>query len=839
MTQALGCWRQQLFRARWRAGTASVFAGDLESSIITLMSTLGAEASRLAQESYGLAAWKRWGPYASLRQWGTVREDYSGDGDAWRAFPHDHARSRAYRWGEDGLGAICDRWQHLCFGLALWNGHDPFIKERLFGLTNPEGNHGEDVKEYWWPLDSTPTHSFMRWLYRYPQARFPYEELLAENARRGRLDPEYELVDTGVLDENRFFDVEIVYAKSAPDDLCIDIRCTNHGPGPARLHVLPTVWFRNTWAWGRDDRRPLLWAHDDVTVALSHSALGNFWLSCDDATATPALLYTENETNHQRVFGGANASPYVKDGIGDHVVSGAETVNPARRGTKAAAWYRLAVPPGATRSVSLRLANEAPAGDMFGTAFERTLRNREREANEFFAGAMPVERSQESATVFRRAMAGLLWTKQFYRFHVDEWLQGDPASPPPPEGRRAVRNSDWAHLANSDIISVPDGWEYPWYASWDLAFHMVPMALVDPAFAKEQLLLLCREWYMHPNGQMPAYEWGFDDVNPPVHAWAAWRVYKIDAKATGVKDYEFLQRIFHKLLMNFTWWVNRKDVEGRNVFAGGFLGLDNIGLFDRSKPFPGGGELEQADGTSWMAMYALNMLAIALELADHDRTYEDVATKFFEHFLGIAHTLNTLGLWDETDGFYYDLLLVPGHQPVPLKVRSVVGLVPLFAVETISVSALRRLPDFSSRVRWFARHRPSLCESVFTTEEGGEPGPGRQMLSVLSQDRLRRVLSRLFDESEFLSPYGVRSMSRHHRDNPVSIDLNSQSHQVDYEPAESLQKCSVATRTGVARFGSRSISSSSSRSRSTTGSSVTTGSSPSRRAHPASSTSPP
>ncbi len=482
----------------------------------------------------------------------------------------------------------------------------------------------------------------------------------------------------------------------------------------------------------------MLWAHDDVTVALSHSALGNFWLSCDDATATPALLYTENETNHQRVFGGANASPYVKDGIGDHVVSGAETVNPARRGTKAAAWYRLAVPPGATRSVSLRLANEAPAGDMFGTAFERTLRNREREANEFFAGAMPVERSQESATVFRRAMAGLLWTKQFYRFHVDEWLQGDPASPPPPEGRRAVRNSDWAHLANSDIISVPDGWEYPWYASWDLAFHMVPMALVDPAFAKEQLLLLCREWYMHPNGQMPAYEWGFDDVNPPVHAWAAWRVYKIDAKATGVKDYEFLQRIFHKLLMNFTWWVNRKDVEGRNVFAGGFLGLDNIGLFDRSKPFPGGGELEQADGTSWMAMYALNMLAIALELADHDRTYEDVATKFFEHFLGIAHALNTLGLWDETDGFYYDLLLVPGHQPVPLKVRSVVGLVPLFAVETISVSALRRLPDFSSRVRWFARHRPSLCESVFTTEEGGEPGPGRQMLSVLSQDRLRR-----------------------------------------------------------------------------------------------------
>ncbi|HXW81539.1 MAG TPA: hypothetical protein VEJ84_18690, partial [Acidimicrobiales bacterium] len=429
--------------------------------------------------------------------------------------------------------------------------------------------------------------------------------------------------------------------------------------------------------------------------------------------------------------------------------------------------------------------NEASAGDMFGTAFERTLRNREREANEFFATALPAERSQASVTLFRRAIAGLMWTKQYYRFHVDEWLRGDPASPAPPQSRRTIRNGDWAHLANSDIISVPDGWEYPWYASWDLAFHMVPMALVDPAFAKEQLVLLCREWYMHPNGQLPAYEWAFDDVNPPVHAWAAWRVYKIDAKSTGVKDYEFLQRIFHKLLMNFTWWVNRKDVAGRNVFAGGFLGLDNIGLFDRSKPLPDGGQLEQADGTSWMAMYALNMLAMALELAEHDRTYEDVATKFFEHFLGISHALNTLGLWDEPDGFYYDLLLVPGHQPVPLKVRSVVGLVPLFAVETISGSSLRRLPDFSARVRWFARHRPELCEAVFTAEEGGEGGPGRQMLSVLSQDRLRRVLRRLFDESEFLSPYGIRSMSCHHRDNPVSFDLDGHGYQVDYEPAES------------------------------------------------------
>ena len=746
---------------------------------------LGAEASRLAQEAYGLAAWKRWGPYVSLRQWGTVREDYSSDGDAWRSFSHDQARSRVYRWGEDGLGAICDRWQHLCFGLALWNGNDPFLKERLFGLTNHEGNHGEDVKEYWWPLDSTPTHSFMRWLYRYPQARFPYEELVEENRRRGRDQPEFELVDTGVLDGNRFFDVEIVYAKSAPDDLCIRVRCTNAGPGPAELHVLPTVWFRNTWAWGRDTRRPALHGHDDLTIAISHGALGRFWLSCDGSVTAPTLLFTENETNQERVFGVPNPTRYVKDGINDHVLSGANTVNPAKTGTKAAAWYRLALLPGATQTISLRLADEPPAGDMFGTAFERTLRNRERDADEFFAATLPAERSSTSATLFRRSIAGLLWTKQYYRFHVDEWLDGDPASPPPPEARQTVRNTDWRHLANSDIISVPDKWEYPWYASWDLAFHMLPVALVDPAFAKAQLLLLCREWYMHPNGQMPAYEWGFDAVNPPVHAWAAWRVYKIDAKATGVKDYEFLQRVFHKLLMNFTWWVNRKDVAGRNVFAGGFLGLDNIGLFDRSQPFPGGGQLEQADGTSWMAMYALNMLAIALELADHDRTYEDIATKFFEHFLGIAHALNSLGLWDEGDGFFYDLLLVPGHQPVPLKVRSAVGLVPLFAVETISFSALRRLPDFSARMRWFARHRPALYDSVFTTEEAGETGTARQMLSVLGQERLRRVLARLFDESEFLSPYGIRSMSRFHRDNPVSIDLDGATHRLDYEPAES------------------------------------------------------
>jgi hypothetical protein len=755
------------------------------------MRSLPPEASRLAQDRHGLAAWKRWGPYVSLRQWGTVREDYSADGDAWAAFTHDHARSRAYRWGEDGLAAICDRWQHLCVGVALWNGRDPFLKERLFGLTNAEGNHGEDVKEHWWPLDSTPTHSYMRWLYRYPHARFPYEDLRAVNAARGRDEPEYELVDTGVLDGGRFFDVEVTYAKATPDDLCIQISCTNAGPEAAELHLLPSAWLRNTWAWGRDDRRPELWAADDLTVAIRHSTLGEFWLSCDDAVARPELLFTGNETNRRRLFGEPNRAPFVKDGINDHVVDGAPTVDPARRGTKAAAWYRLRIGAGETTTISLRLADEPPAGDAFGTAFERTLRARRREADEFHAALLPGDCPAERAAVHRRAVAGLLWTKQHYAFHVAQWLDGDPADPPPPPGRAQIRNGDWRHLGNTDIISMPDAWEYPWYASWDLAFHMLPMAQVDPTFAKEQLVLLCREWYMHPNGQLPAYEWAFDDVNPPVHAWAALRVFAMDARATGVPDHDFLERVFHKLLMNFTWWVNRKDLEGRNVFAGGFLGLDNIGLFDRSRPLPGGGRLEQADGTSWMAMYALNMLAIALELAGHDQTYEDVATKFFEHFLGIAHALNTLDLWDDADGFFYDVLQTPGREPVRLKVRSAVGLIPLFAVQTIDGELLRRLPDFADRMRWFFRHRPALCEHAFTFDHVAvdhvDPDltQGRMMLSVLGPDRLRRVLGYLLDEDEFLAPNGIRSMSRHHAAAPVTIELDGVRHAVGYEPAES------------------------------------------------------
>ena len=735
-----------------------------------------AERTRLEQARTDEQRWKHWGPYLSLRQWGTVREDYSADGDAWRSFTHDQARSRAYRWGEDGLAGISDRWQHLCFGLALWNGNDAILKERLFGLTNGEGNHGEDAKEHWWPLDSTPTHSFMRWLYRYPQAAFPYERLLQENASRGRDQPEFELADTGIFDEDRFFDVEVIYAKAGPDDLCIRITVTNKGPEAATLHLLPTVWFRNTWAWGRDDRHPAMWAADDTTVGLRHGTLGEMWLSCG---ASPTLLFTDNETNNERLYAMASRTPYVKDGINDHVVAGQPTVNPERTGTKASAWYVEELASGATWTVDLRLSADEPLGSVLGKSFEKAMAKRSAECDEFYASLLPEGVDPDAVAVHRRAMAGLLWTKQYYAFHVDAWLTGDPAFPPPPPERAKIRNSDWRHLGNTDIISMPDGWEYPWYAAWDLAFHMIPMAQVDPDFAKEQLVLLCREWYMHPNGQLPAYEWGFDDTNPPVHAWATYRVFKIDEKLSGKKDYAFLERVFHKLLMNFTWWVNRKDAEGRNVFAGGFLGLDNIGLFDRSKPLPGGGRLDQADGTSWMAMYALNMLAIALELATHDATYEDVATKFFEHFLGIAHALSTLELWDDQDGFFYDVLQTPGGPPTPLKVRSAVGLIPLFAIEIAEPEQLELLPDFGRRVHWFLSHRPELCRNVFTDDKG------RRMLSVLSPERLRTVLGYLLDEQEFLSPHGIRSLSKHHADHPVTLELGGEIHTVAYEPAES------------------------------------------------------
>jgi hypothetical protein len=742
-----------------------------------------AERRRLAEARDGIR-WRWWGPYLPARQWGTVREDYSPTGEAWEFFPHDHARSRAYRWGEDGIAGICDRWQHICFAPAFWNGRDPILKERLFGLTGNEGNHGEDVKEYWWAVDSTPTHSFMRALYKYPQAEFPYARLVDENRRRGRGDPEFELADTGVFDHDRYFDVEVTYAKAGPDDICIRIDVTNRGPDDSPLHLLPTVWFRNTWSWGRDDRRPGLRATPEGAVALEHKAHGTVWLS---AQGTPKLLFCENETNTARLWGLPSPTPFPKDGVNDHVLTGAATVNPAGLGTKAAAWYRLVIGPGATETVRLRLAKAPPTADTLGPAFDELLELRQAEADEFYEDLTARQVSPEARRLARRATAGLLWAKKHYRYDLREWLEGDPASPPPPHEREHGRNSAWGHLYNADIISMPDEWEYPWYAAWDLAFHMIPMALVDPDFAKEQLILFCREWFMHPNGQLPAYEWAFGDVNPPVHAWAAWRVYKIDAKNSGTKDYEFLERIFHKLLINFSWWVNRKDADGSNVFEGGFLGLDNIGVFDRSAPLPGGARLEQSDATSWMAMFCLNMLAIALELAHHDPVYEDTATKFFEHFLAIADAMNNVGhdrtaLWNEQDGFFYDVLSLNGDH-IPIPIRSVVGLIPLFAVETMDPSTLDRLPDFTARMRWFMKNRPDLCGNIFELDVAGECQ--RRLLAIVDPERLRRLLRYMLDEGEFLSPFGIRSLSKFHADHPVRLDLDGQPHQVDYEPAES------------------------------------------------------
>jgi hypothetical protein len=743
----------------------------------------------LEEDRSGEARWKWWGPYLPARQWGTVREDYSESGDAWDYFPHDQARSRAYRWGEDGLGGICDRWQHLCFALALWNGQDPILKERLFGLTNGEGNHGEDVKEYWWPLDSTPSHSWMRWLYKYPQSAFPYDQLVEQNRNRGRNQPEYELVDTGAFAEGRYFDVELTYAKAGPEDICIRVVATNRGPDPAPLHVLPTLWFRNTWAWGRDPRKPSLRGDGDTTVQATHPVITR-WLVAEPGAR---LLFCDNETNMERIWGAPGGSAYPKDGIGDHVVSGTATVNPEGSGTKCSFWYRFDVPSGRAVEIRLRLADRLPGPDALGASFTDVLDIRQREADDFYAALAPETVTDEARAVQRRALAGLLWNKKHYRYDVLEWLDGDPGLPLPPPSRRRGRNSGWRHLNNADVVSLPDEWEYPWYAAWDLAFQMVPMALVDPDFAKSQLILFCREWYMHPNGQLAAYEWSFGDVNPPVHAWSAWRVFEIDAAQTGVKDYGFLERVFHKLLINFAWWVNREDAYGQNIFEGGFLGLDNVGLFDRSAPLPGGARLQQSDATSWMAMFCLNMLTIALELAHNDATYEDVATKFFEHFLFIAHSANHRGmhsheggedvsLWDDNDEFFYDVLAV-GDQRIPLKVRSVVGLIPLFAVGTIEPDVFDGLPEFRSHTQWFTENRHDLCENIFSLDL---PGMGeRRLLSLLQPDQLRQILRRLLDEDEFLSPYGVRSLSRAHRDQPVHLELDGHSFEVSYQPAES------------------------------------------------------
>ncbi len=746
------------------------------------------ERQRLDDDTARRRYWKRWGPYLSDRAWGTVREDYSPGGTAWDYFPHDHARSRAYRWNEDGLLGISDRHQRICFALALWNGQDPILKERLFGLTGSEGNHGEDVKEYYFFLDSTPTHSYMRGLYKYPQRAYPYQQLVEENARRGRSAPEFELVDTGVFADDRYFDVHVEYAKGDVDDILIRVSVTNHGPEAARLRVLPTVWLRNTWSWHDGAVKPALRVSAPGVVELQEPSYGTRWLYCESA---PRLLVTENETNAARVFGVPHTG-FAKDGINDCVVHGdAGAVNPAGTGTKAAADYDVDVPAGATIVLRLRLTDLSPASwtaGPFGVGFDRTFAARQTEADAFYEEIIPATLSADEQRVMRQAFAGVLWSKQFYHYVVRYWLEGDLTQPPPPESRLHGRNHEWTHLYNADVISMPDTWEYPWYAAWDLAFHTLPLALVDPQFAKDQLVLMLREWYMHPNGQLPAYEWAFGDVNPPVHAWAAWRVYKIDKRRTGVGDRVFLERVFQKLLLNFTWWVNRKDAEGNNVFQGGFLGLDNIGVFDRSAALPTGGHLEQSDGTSWMAMYCLNMLAIAMELANDNPAYEDLASKFWEHFIYIAHAMGTHGvdgadLWDDEDGFFYDVLHKPDGSRMPLKVRSMVGLIPLFAVETLEPEMLEKLPDFQRRLEWFIDHRSDLTDHVACMRS---PGRGeRRLLSVVDQDRLRRVLSVMLDESEFLSPHGIRALSRRHLDQPYSLVVDGHEHRVQYEPAES------------------------------------------------------
>ncbi|MDE2560659.1 MAG: hypothetical protein KGL48_00295 [Sphingomonadales bacterium] len=751
-----------------------------------------AEQERIAAMS-GEGAWRRWGPYLSERQWGTVREDYSADGDAWAYFPHDHARSRAYRWGEDGIAGFSDDRQKLCLSLALWNGRDPILKERLFGLTNAEGNHGEDVKELYWYLDGVPSHALMRMLYKYPQAAFPYDDLLRENAARGLDRPEYEIADTGVFDEGRYFDIAVDYAKAAPDDVLMLVSVTNRGPDPATLHVLPHVWFRNTWSWREDAPRPLLQAKGGG-IAVDHPDLGPMRWDCDAPGAE--LLFCDNETNPARLPGEPREG-WWKDGINDAVVGGrADAVNPARCGTKAAAHAVLDLAPGETRQVRVRLRLAGARGKPFA-GFDAVMATRRAEADAYYADLQADIVDPERRLVQRQALAGMLWSKQFYGYDVWRWLQGDPAEPAPPPGRGAIRNGSWKHLAmgdvdphGGDILAMPDCWEYPWFASWDLAFHAATLALVDADYAKAQLLLLTQPRALHPNGQMAAYEWNFGDVNPPVSAWAALRVFAMDRDATGVADYAFLRRIFHKLLLNFTWWVNREDAEGNNLFEGGFLGLDNISLFDATKPLPGGGTLEQSDGTAWAAMYALGMMRIAIELAATDEGYEDLVAKFFEHFVYIAAALHGEsaagghcdGLWDEEDQFYYNTLRVPGHAPQKLRVRSIAGLLPILAVMVLPHDFDRNLPGFAARSKWFLDHRPDYAGLVSDWES---PGPeGRRLLSLLRKHRLNAVLTRMLDEGEFLSPHGVRSLSKVYESAPYVFDCAGERFVLDYEPGE-------------------------------------------------------
>jgi hypothetical protein len=752
---------------------------------------VGAELRRLAEDARRERNWKRWGPYLAERQWGTVREDYSADGTCWDYFPFDHARSRAYRWGEDGLLGICDRECRLCFALAVWNGRDPILKERLFGLTNEGGNHGEDVKESYFYLDATPTYSYCRALYKYPQTEFPYARLIEENRRRGVYDREFELRDTAVFDEKRYFDISAEYAKAAPDDILVRITVTNRGPDASSLQLLPTLWFRNTWSWGRQGegywRKPRIARVGERTVVADHTSLGRFQLEIDPHFETE-LIFTDNETNAARLFGHGSGAGYVKDAFHDYVIGRtAAAVNDAAIGTKAAARCRLALPPGGSAVVRLRLfSQDAEPSSAFSPDFERVFAARLQEADEFYGSRIPAALTDDERRVVRQAYAGLLWSKQFFHYVVKDWREGDPAQPAPPESRRSGRNHAWIHLFNRDVISVPDKWEYPWYAAWDLAFHMIPTAAIDAEFAKQQLVLLLREWYLHPNGQIPAYEFAFGDTNPPVHAWAAWRIYKMTAPK-GQRDRLFLSRVFQKLLLNFTWWVNRKDSEGKNLFSGGFLGLDNIGVFDRSKPLPTGGHLDQADGTAWMAFYCLTMLSIALELARDNPATEDMASKFFEHFISIVDAMNTLGetgLWDDEDGFYYDQLHVDG-QLIPLRIRSMVGLIPLFAVEILEQEVIEQFTGFSKRLRWFLDNRQDLAQHISYMATGGPRGQIRRLLAVPSRDRLARVLKYLLDENEFLSPFGIRSLSRVHKEQPYVLRAAGEDYRVHYVAGES------------------------------------------------------
>jgi hypothetical protein len=740
------------------------------------------EKLRLIEDRDRKKNWRKFGPYLSERQWGTVREDYSPNGDAWQWITHDAARSKAFRWGEEGIGGLSDDCQFLNFALAFWNKKDPIIKERLFGLTGKEGNHGEDCKEHYYYLDCTPTHSYMKMLYKYPQQEFPYDTLVHVNGRRGKRDPEFELIDTGIFEDNRYFDVFIEYAKADPEDVLIQITIHNRGSEKSSLHVLPQIWYRNTWSWGYDNYKPDMYLDDKGCIKINHRDIGSYYLMYEGECAA---LFCENETNSLRLYN----SPTVgtsKDGINDFLIHGkSDAVNSIPSGTKTGLNYELTIPAGRSEVIRMRLSSrylQNPFQD-----FEQIFKERLREADEFFGDLQTKIDDDDKKMIQRQAIAGMLWSKQFYYYDISQWLNGDPAQPPPPPERKQGRNSEWMHLNNADIISMPDKWEYPWYAAWDLAFHTIPIAIVDPEFAKRQLILLTKEWYMHPNGQLPAYEWAFGDVNPPVHGWATWRVYKIDQKVQGKADRPFLEEVFHKLLLNFTWWVNKKDYNGNNIFQGGFLGMDNIGVFDRSSQLPTGGYLEQSDGTSWMAMFTLNMLRMSLELAKENPTYQSLATKFFEHFLYIAGAMANVGneginLWDSEDEFFYDVLHTPDNHSFRMKVRSMVGLIPLFAVEVIDDEIFDSMPEFTARLRWFLNNRPDLANLISRWHEKGKGE--RHLLSLLRGHRMKKILKRMLDESEFLSDYGVRALSRKHLESPYQMKVNGTLFTVRYTPGE-------------------------------------------------------